>query len=89
MVKLRIQFYHFYFIYMNMVKKFRNFNENLQYPLVRHLTLYESAISIIENGYIMSRNELKKNIHNINNNIIENKNLKSGDKWWDERKELE
>lgn len=75
-----------------MIKKFDNFTTetiNLQYPLVRHLSLLESAISIIENGYFMSRNEIKKNIHRINSNIIENKNLNSTDKWWEERKELE
>ena len=75
-----------------MIKKFNNFTNNefnIQYPLVRHLSLLESAISILENGYFMSRNELKNNIQKVDSNVIENKNFNSKDKWWDERKELE
>lgn len=68
------------------------FNDEInesKYPLVRHFTSYESAISTIENGFLMSRNEVKKNINKLNKSIIENKNLKSDDKWWNERREIE
>lgn len=76
-----------------MIKKFGNFiileKKELIFPSVRHLTSYESAISILENDFIISRNEMKKNIDFINQNIVENKKLNSKDIWWDERKESE
>lgn len=65
------------------------FNELDEYPPVRHFCSYESAISIIQNGFILSRSELKNYIHELDKNIIKNKNLISKDKWWKERKELE
>lgn len=66
------------------------FNKNNEeYPLVRHFTSYESAISIIENKYLMSRKNIKNNIENLNENIIKNKNLNSNDNWWCDRKKLE
>ena len=34
--------------------------EENEYPLARHLSSYESAISILEKGFLLSRNELKK-----------------------------
>ena len=75
-----------------MIERFEKFitpkNED-KYPAVRHLSLYESAISIMENGYIMSRNEMKKNINDIDINVIKNKAINSKDRWWDERKALE
>jgi hypothetical protein len=53
--------------------------ENDEYPLARHLSSYESAISILEKGFLMSRNELKKETQFIDEN----------DTWWNERKEIE
>ena len=77
-----------------MILKFHNFNDSKTkvielYPNVRHLTSYESLISILETGVIKSRNELKKNLSEIDNNIIKEKKLDSTDTWWNERKELE
>jgi hypothetical protein len=62
------------------------FNDIVEdYPMVRHLSTYESTISMLENGFIMSRNELK----NKNFNIDEIKGTNSKDKWWNERRYLE
>ena len=78
-----------------MIRRFNNFRQTdvifNEYPQIRHFSLYESAISILENGFLLSRNELKKNIDylNLDPNIIQSKNILSKDKWWDERKELE
>lgn len=77
-----------------MIKRFGDFKipekqENQMFPLVRHLTSYESAISIIENRFLMSRNEMKKNLNSLDDSIIENKRLNSKDIWWNERKETE
>ena len=78
-----------------MIKKFNgflnnNFNQDIiEYPQVRHFSSYESAISILENGYFISRNELKKDISKINPVIVETKKFNSNDKWWDERSKLE
>ena len=59
------------------------FNEP-NYPPVRHLSSYKSAISILESGYLMSRNELKNHI-----DIDKIKGTNPKDKWWEERKYLE
>ena len=56
-----------------------------KYPLIRHLSSYESAIHILETGVIMSRNELS----NTNFDINEVKGSDSKNKWWKERKDLE
>jgi len=64
------------------------FNDDNDYPEVRHLSSYESAIDIINNG-LKSRKELKKELNSVDESIIQNKNLLSDDKWWDERTELE
>jgi len=61
------------------------FNEYNKYPEVRHLSTYESAIFILENNSLMSRNELRNN----NFDIDSIKGTNSKDKWWEERKELE
>jgi hypothetical protein len=60
-----------------------------KYPLIRHFSSYESAVSILENNFILSRNELKRNINSIDSEVIKNKKLDSTDKWWQERKEIE
>jgi hypothetical protein len=60
-----------------------------KYPLIRHFSSYESAVSILENNFILSRSELKRNINYIDSEVIKNKKLDSTDKWWQERKELE
>jgi len=57
----------------------------LKYPLIRHLSSYESAINVLESGYIMSRNGLSDTNFDIN----EVKGSNPKDKWWKERKELE
>ena len=77
-----------------MIKRFNNFTNNetsitLEYPQIRHLSSYESAISILESGFLLSRNELKKNIEKLNPVIVETKNFNSKDKWWTERKDIE
>jgi hypothetical protein len=59
--------------------------KNEKYPLIRHLSSYESAIHILETGVIMSRNELS----NTNFDINEVKGSDSKDKWWKERKDIE
>jgi hypothetical protein len=61
------------------------FNEIEEYPLIRHLSTYESAIHILESGSIMSRNKLSDTNFDIN----EIKGSDPKDKWWKERKELE
>lgn len=61
-------------------------NQTNEYPLVRHLASYESAISILENKFFMSRNELKK--HSIFD-IDKHKGSDPKNRWWDERKILE
>jgi len=65
-----------------MIKKYNDFNK---YPLVRHLTSYETAISILENNNIYSRNYLSSILHILDEEIIINENLLSDDKWWYER----
>ena len=60
------------------------FNDVNNYPPVRHLSSYESAISILETGYLMSRNELKNHV-----DIDKIKGTNPKDKWWKERKQLE
>lgn len=60
-----------------------------RYPEVRHFTSYESAISMLESGVIKSRNELKKNIDDLDIEIVESKNFNSTDKWWSERQDIE
>ena len=55
-----------------------------EYPSVRHFCSYESAISILENGFLMSRNEVKNHL-----DIDKIKGTNSKDKWWNERKQLE
>lgn len=77
-----------------MIKRFNNFTNNdiptlIEYPQIRHLSSYESAISIIESGFLLSRNELKKNTDKLNPVIVETKNFNSKDKWWSERQEIE
>lgn len=59
-----------------------------EYPNIRHLSSYESAISILESGEMLSRNELKK-CNNLEIDIKSNKRLSSDDKWWNERTVLE
>lgn len=61
------------------------FNEIEEYPLIRHLSTYESAIHILETGSIMSRSKLSDTSFDIN----EVKGSDPKDKWWKERKELE
>ena len=66
------------------------FNETEEeYPAVRHLSSYESAISILENGFIMSRDEMKNHIDKLDPSIVKRKGINSNDKWWKERKQLE
>ena len=81
-----------------MIKRFNNFQEKIiipniitkeKYPLVRHLSSFESAICILENEFIMSRNEMKRNIDQIDPAVIERKSIDSNNKWCDERRELE
>jgi hypothetical protein len=77
-----------------MIKVFNNFMSDdsitfSKYPQIRHLSSYESAISILKNGYFLSRCELKKDLNNIDSAIIETKKFNSKDKWWDERSILE
>jgi hypothetical protein len=60
-----------------------------KYPLIRHFSSYESAVSILENNFILSRCELKRNLNSVSNEVIKNKKLDSKDRWWQERKELE
>ena len=55
------------------------------FPGIRHVTYYESAISILENKHFMSRQELL----NVNNFNIKTKKLNPDNKWWLERKEIE
>ena len=74
-----------------MIKKFDNFTNNQivdqveEYPLIRHLTSYESAIHMLKSDIIMSRNVLSDTNFDIN----EVKGSDPKDKWWKERKELE
>lgn len=69
-----------------MIKKFINFIEPQisknfnKYPEIRHLTSYESAISILNSGFISSRNELK-------NKNIDIKEI--NEKWENKRKNIE
>lgn len=78
-----------------MILKFNNFNDSNNsnvvelYPNVRHLTSYESLIAILKSGFIKSRNEIKKNLSEIDFSIIKEKKMDSDDIWWDERKKLE
>jgi hypothetical protein len=65
------------------------FLENSVYPKLRHFTSYESALSILNNGYVNSRKELKNNINNVDDYVVDLKKLKSNDSWWSERKQLE
>lgn len=71
------------------INKFNNFadvkilDKNI-FPSIRHVTSYESAISILENKNFMSRQELLNNKVNVNTN-----KLKSDNKWWSERKNIE
>jgi hypothetical protein len=61
----------------NIVEKNKIFvEENKKYPLIRHLSSYESTINIIQDTFVKSKKELDKDTKN-------NKN------WWDERKEIE
>ena len=85
-----------------MIKKFDTFripnteirnsriaNSTQVYPLVRHFSSYESAISMLENGFLMSRNELKNHIDKLDEDFIKHKGLDSNDSWWNERAELD
>lgn len=76
-----------------MIKRFDNFLEpkqtEIKYPSVRHFLYYESAISILENEFIMSRNELKNHIHKLDEDFVTYKGLNSNDSWWNERAELD
>jgi len=85
-----------------MIKKFNTFrspnteihnsritNSTQKYPLVRHFSSYESAISMLENGFLMSRNELKNHIDKLDNEFIKHKGLDSNESWWNERAELD
>jgi len=64
-------------------------NSTQKYPLVRHFSSYESAISMLENGFLMSRNELKNHIDKLDEDLIKHKGLNSNDSWWNERAELD
>ena len=69
-----------------MIQTFNNFN-NKNYPLIRHLTSYETAISILEHGFIYSRNELKNKV--LSSTIVENENLNKDNKWFKDRQLIE
>lgn len=51
-------------------------DENKKYPLIRHLSSYESAINIIQDSFVKSKKEL-------------NKDIKDNKIWWNERKKIE
>lgn len=76
------------------INKYTDFNnvkiiEDINiFPSIRHFCSYDSAISILEKGVFMSRQELIKS-DNIDIDITKNKRLESKDKWWNERKEIE
>jgi len=60
----------------NIVENNKLFTEEIKkYPIIRHLSSYDSAINIIQDSFVKSKKEL-------NNDIIDNK-------WWNERKEIE
>ena len=47
----------------NIVENNKLFTEEIKkYPLIRHLSSYESAINIIEDTFIKSKKELNKDI---------------------------
>ena len=77
---------------INNFNDFNNFNiikiieNNNIFPSIRHLSSYESAISILENKNFMSRQELLNNNINVNK---KNKKLEFDNKWWIERKNIE
>lgn len=60
-----------------------------KYPDIRHLTSYETALSILEKGNIYSRNELKTKIDELDNNIITNEKLSKDTNWYEDRSEKE
>ena len=85
-----------------MIKKFDNFriknteilnlriDNSIQiYPSVRHFSSYDSAISMLEHGFLMSRNELKNHIDKLDEDLVKHKGLNSDDAWWNERAELD
>ena len=85
-----------------MIKKFDTFripnieirdsriaNSVQKYPLIRHFASYESAISMLENNFLMSRNELKNHIDKLDEDLIKHKGLKSNESWWNERAVLD